>query len=89
MGKLEYLLSQKSDAANSLAIPKTATCWICLEGDEDPDNGPLFFGGRACRGGSGYRHAKCLISYAVSKENDNFRNGLSFADFDPWSVCNI
>ena len=60
--------------------PKEATCYICLEGEEE--EGKLLRG-CACRGDSaGFVHIECLTKLAVSKES-----GDPQALYNGWTHC--
>ena len=87
MGQLEYLFAQRSDAANNLSVPETVSCWICLEGKDDTENGPLLRG-CACRGDAGYCHVECLASFADRKEDELWDRGDS-THYPPWTTCGM
>ena len=85
MGKLEYLLSKRSDAAHRLAIPATAACWICLDGEEDGESDGPLVRNCGCRGDSGYFHIKCIARYAETKEDEMYATNTRTCY--PWTTC--
>ena len=71
------------------------TCWICLDGGPDEKGKPLVRE-CSCRGGAGYVHTSCLISYAQHKTKkdydynsppniENFKHAMKFRR--PWEMC--
>lgn len=74
----------------SPAAPEGASCWICLEEDEDESGGQIKRS-CACRGvAAGFAHVSCLAKYARTKMEEIHEDG---ADDDKancalyWRVC--
>mmetsp|Transcript_8565 Transcript_8565/g.19213 ORF Transcript_8565/g.19213 Transcript_8565/m.19213 type:complete len:360 (-) Transcript_8565:529-1608(-) len=85
MGVIERLISQKSDAAIGLAIPESATCWICLDGRSD-NHEPLARA-CACRGEGGFCHLECIAQFAESREKESAVKG-GVIEISLWTTCN-
>eukprot|EP01051_Picozoa_sp_SAG22_P021807 SAG22_NODE_4966_length_1121_cov_0.943249_2_plen_173_part_01 len=53
-----------SPAQDGGAPAGSSCCYVCLEGDGDPEYGQLAHGGCGCRGSAGRAHLSCLVKAA-------------------------